>query len=100
MKALPRSLLLCLVWSVLVLPLFVSVSSHAGQQAQPNYYSEPVGISLEQAADKIRRKTGGRILSATPVSKNGQRGYNIRVLVDEKRVKQYYVDAEGRVSSR
>ena len=42
----------------------------------------------------------GRILSATPVSKNGQRGYNIRVLVDEKRVKQYYVDAEGRISSR
>jgi hypothetical protein len=71
------------------------------QQAQPNHYAAPVGgISLEQAADKVRRKTGGRVLSATPVEKGGRRGYNVRVLVDGKRVKQYYVDAEGRMSSR
>ena len=44
--------------------------------------------------------TGGRVLSATPVTKGGERGYNVRVLVDGKRVKQYYVDAEGRMSSR
>ena len=100
MNAIPRSLLLCLVWLVLVVPAVAPAASHAGQQAQPNYYSEPVGISLEQAADKVRRKTGGRVLSANPVSKGGQRGYNIRVLVDGKRVKQYFVDSEGRVSSR
>ncbi len=71
------------------------------QQAQPNHYAAPVGgISLEQAADKVRRKTGGRVLSATPVEKGGRRGYNVRVLVDGKRVKQYYVDSEGRMSSR
>lgn len=71
------------------------------QQAQPNHYAAPVGgISLEQAADKVRRKTGGRVLSATPVEKGGHRGYNVRVLVDGKRVKQYYVDSEGRMSSR
>ncbi len=100
-----------LLWSVLVLPL--SSGAHAAleggilpamlvaQQAQPNHYAAPVGgISLEQAADKVRRKTGGRVLSATPVEKGGRRGYNVRVLVDGKRVKQYYVDSEGRMSSR
>ena len=93
-----------LFWSVLVVPLGVLVAPaplHAGQQAQPNHYAAPVGgITLEQAADKVRRKTGGRVLSATPVENGRGRGYNVRVLVDGKRVKQYYVDAEGRMSSR
>jgi hypothetical protein len=108
-----------LLWSVLALPLALGVNAPAAlaagqalnggsvfstlvaQQAQPNHYAAPVGgITLEQAADKVRRKTGGRVLSATPVEKGGRRGYNVRVLVDGKRVKQYYVDAEGRMSSR
>ena len=107
------------MWSVLALPLALGVSAPAAiaadqalngasvlsrlvaQQAQPNHYAAPVGgITLEQAADKVRRKTGGRVLSATPVEKGGRRGYNVRVLVDGKRVKQYYVDSEGRMSSR
>ena len=107
-----------LLWSVLVLPVslmtgLLTPAAHAvaqggivpamlfAQQAQPNHYAAPVGgITLEQAADKVRRKTGGRVLSATPVEKGGRRGYNVRVLVDGKRVKQYYVDSEGRMSSR
>lgn len=89
-----------LLWSVLVLPLFTPLLADA-QQAQPQYYTKPAGgITLEQAADTVRRQTGGRVLSATPVNKGGERGYNVRVLVDGKRVKQYYVDAEGRMSSR
>ena len=73
----------------------------AAELGQPQHDAPPVGgISLEQAADKVRRQTGGRILSATPTEKGGRRGYEIRVLVDGKRVKQYYVDSEGRMSSR
>jgi len=90
-----------LLWSVLVLPLAAPAQVHAGQQAQPQNFAKPVGgVTLEQAAAMVRRQTGGRVLSATPVNKNGERGYNVRVLVDGKRVKQYYVDAEGRMSSR
>jgi uncharacterized membrane protein YkoI len=89
-----------LLWSVLVLPFFAPTGVSA-QQAQPQYYTKPSGgVSLEQAADMVRRHTGGRVLSATPVNKGGERGYNVRVLVDGKRVKQYYVDSEGRLSSR
>jgi len=73
----------------------------AAQPVKPQHYAPPVGgISLEQAAAKVRRQTGGRVLSATPVEKGGRRGYNVRVLVDGKRVRQFYVDADGRVSPR
>ncbi len=85
---------------MLVLPLFFAASTLAQQQSQPSYYTKPLGVSLEQAADMVRRQTGGRVLSATPVNTSGRRGYNIRVLLDGKRVKQYYVDAEGRMSAR
>jgi uncharacterized membrane protein YkoI len=90
---------LCL-WLALVVAVSLPAELYAGQQ-EPSYYAKPAGgISLEQAADTVRRQTGGRVLSATPVKKGGERGYNVRVLVDGKRVKQYYVDSEGRMSSR
>jgi uncharacterized membrane protein YkoI len=89
-----------LLWLVFVLPLAaVAPSAAAQQQAEPNYYTKQHGISTEQAANIARRKTGGRVLSITPASKGGQRGYNVRVLIDGKRVKQYYVDSDGRISS-
>jgi hypothetical protein len=62
---------------------------------QPSYYAKPPGVSLEQAADRVRRETGGRVLSATPATRGGERGYSIRVLLDGKRVKQVFVDSEG-----
>ena len=90
-----------LLWLVLVLPLSLPVVLHAGQKSEPSHLVNPVGgISLEQAADTVRRRTGGRVLSAAPVEKGRDRGYNVRVLVDGKRVKQYYVDSQGRMSSR
>ena len=89
-----------LLWLALVLPLSAAPESYAQQSSQPNSFVKPVGISLEQAAAMVRQKTGGRVLSATPVEKNGLKGYNVRVLLDGKRVKQYYVDHEGRMSSR
>ncbi len=85
---------------MLVLSVSYAASALAQQQVQPSYYAKPPGVSLEQAADMVRRQTGGRVLSATPVTRSGRRGYNIRVLLDGKRVKQYYVDSEGRMSAR
>lgn len=90
-------------WVAFLLAGVIALPSQvlAGPASEPQHYASPVGgISLEQAADKVRRQTGGRVLSATPVEKGGRRGYNIRVLVDGKRVKEYYVDADGRMSSR
>lgn len=71
------------------------------QPLEPNsLVNKPPGISLEQAANMVRRETGGRVLSASPSERGGRRGYEIRVLVDGKRVKSYFVDGDGRVRSR
>lgn len=71
------------------------------EQLEPNSLVENLpGISLEQAANKVRRETGGRVLSASPSDRGGQRGYEIRVLLDGKRVKSYFVDGQGRIVSR
>lgn len=86
-----------LFWLVLVLP---SYSPAAGVDFfdtadRPTQFSAPAAISLEQAADKVRRETGGRVLSATPAEKAGRRGYSVRVLLDGKRVKKVFVDANA-----
>lgn len=87
--------------TVLTLAALVNPVPVTAQQSQPQYYTnQSNGITLEQAADTVRRRTGGRVLSATPTGKGSERGFNVRVLVDGKRVKQYYVDSHGRMSSR
>jgi hypothetical protein len=67
---------------------------------EPQTLVRPPGITMDQAANMVRRETGGRVLSASPVERGGQRGYEIRVLVDGKRVKNVFVDAHGRIRSR
>ena len=97
-RALARPLAALLVIVGLAL---APVSVHAAPASQQSYnYTKQAGISVEQAAAMVRRETGGRVLSANPTKNNGQRGYNIRVLVDGKRIKQYYVDAQGRMSPK
>jgi hypothetical protein len=66
------------------------------QMEQPSTL-RPQSISVDQCAELVRRETGGRVLSATPVDRGGQRGCQVRVLVDGKRVKSVYVDADGRI---
>ncbi|MFU8815475.1 MAG: PepSY domain-containing protein [Pseudomonadales bacterium] len=71
----------------------------APSQVEPQNLYKPPGITLEQATNMVRRETGGRVLSATPVERGGQRGYEIRVLIDGKRVKDFFVDSDGRIRS-
>lgn len=67
---------------------------------EPQSLVRPPGITMEQAARMVQNHTGGRVLSATPVDRGGQRGYEVRVLVDGKRVKNVFVDGDGRIRSR
>jgi len=97
-RAARRRLRAVLLPLLLALPLVCSVPALAQQSGQSYNYSSQSGISVEQAAAAVRRETGGRVLSANPVRKGGERGFEVRVLIDGKRVKQYYVDSEGRLS--
>lgn len=64
---------------------------------EPNSLVRPPGISVERCANIVRRETGGRVLSATPVERGGRRGCEVRVLVDGKRVRSLFVDSQGRI---
>lgn len=66
-------------------------------QPQPQNLVSPPGVSLEQAAETVRRETGGRVLSASPAERSGIRGYDVRVLLEGKRVRNVFVDHEGRI---
>jgi uncharacterized protein YndB with AHSA1/START domain len=67
--------------------------------ATPNYFAEPPGVNLELATAIVRSKTGGRVLSANPVSRGTQRGYKVRVLVEDRVVQTWFVDSRGRAIS-
>ena len=41
------------------------------------------GLSLDQAVQQAREKTGGRVISAETNEKNGQRFHNIRILTND-----------------
>jgi len=61
-------------------------------------YAEQPGISLGEAASIVRRQTGGQVLSVTPSKRGGKAGYKVRVLLDDgKRVREFFVDGQGRV---
>lgn len=50
------------------------------------------GMSLDQAVNKVKRETGGRILSAKTVKKDGVTVHRIKVLTPDKRVMVYEID--------
>lgn len=53
------------------------------------------GVSLEQAASRIQRKTGGRILSADVIDRKGGVVYRIKVLMPSGHVRIFHVDAKS-----
>lgn len=57
---------------------------------------QPAGISLDQAAEQVRRETGGRILSAATVNKDGRPVHRIKVLTPDRRVVIREIAAGGR----
>jgi len=72
---------------------------HHWQQQAWNYSvadktSTPrTNISLGEAVARVQRQTGGRILSASTVGRNGKAVYRIKVLVGGNEVRVYHVDA-------
>lgn len=50
------------------------------------------GMSLDEAVSRVRRDTGGRVLSAQPYERNGEAGYRIKVLMPDGAVRIYHMD--------
>ncbi len=60
---------------------------------QDNSRSE--GISLDEAVARVRRETGGRVLSAEARDRRGDTTYRIKVLLPNGAVRVYNVDARS-----
>lgn len=52
-------------------------------------------LTQDQAALAVQQETGGRVLSTVPGYRGGASGYEVRVLVDGKRVRTIFVDGQG-----
>lgn len=50
-------------------------------------------VSLDQAVEQARERTGGRVISAETRDKNGQRVHNIRILTSDGKVRRLQIDA-------
>jgi uncharacterized membrane protein YkoI len=62
---------------------------------QPTPSPSPLGA--DQAAEIVRVRTGGRILDVRPVADSGQTSYEVRVLLNEGRVRRVVVDINSGV---
>jgi uncharacterized membrane protein YkoI len=55
-------------------------------------------ISIEQATNIVRsRYSSGRVVSARPTRRGNETGYRVRVVLDDGRVINVFVDGQGRI---
>jgi len=73
-------------------PVAATPGAIAAGHPQP-MRQQSAGLSLEQAVEQVRAETGGRILSAETVTRNGRRVHLIKVLTPDHRVRVVHVDA-------
>jgi len=59
------------------------------------------GVSLDQAVEGVKRRTGARVLNADTVSRDGGRVHELRILTPKGRVRRMEIDGTtGRPLSR
>lgn len=88
MKQLTTALLL-----LLALGANVAHAGPAWHDREPITVAQTSGMSLDQAVAKVRRESGGRILSAETVTENGKRVHRIKVLTQDNKVRVITVPA-------
>lgn len=64
-----------------------------GNDATSSSFVAQPSVSAAQAAARVRRLHGGRVLSVSPTRRGDALGYRVRVLVEGGRVKTVYVDS-------
>ena len=58
--------------------------------SSPSY----AGQSLNEAAQSVKERTGGRILSTKTVQSGGQRVYKIKVLLPSGKIQTFTINAQ------
>ena len=88
-------------YSILSTILFISLGLLVSpvSQANPPFSSPYIQLakatqSLDSAVQSIKQQTGGRILSAKTIKKNGRRVHRIKVLLPSGKVQVFRVRAK------
>lgn len=91
--------LAALWWTSLLVAALAAGPATAAAPPDPapgaRYELAAAGISLQQAVRKVRRATGGRVLSAGPAEVDGRPAYRVKVLMPGGRVRVVLVDARS-----
>lgn len=90
-----RHYFIALLALFLALPALSSARTFPTTKVDTNLLAKSGGITLEQAAARVRRQTGGRILSANEIRRDGRKVYRIKVLLPSGHVRVVTVDASG-----
>jgi uncharacterized membrane protein YkoI len=82
--------------TIFILIALFSAVSHASPLLSSSYiqFAQNNNQGLNRAVKSIKQKTGGRILSAKTVKKNGQRIYKIKVLLPSGKVQTFRITAQ------
>ena len=57
--------------------------------------SKTPGVSLDTAVDRVRKRTGARVLSADTVRRDGKRIHEVKFLTEKGRVRRLRVDGQS-----
>lgn len=86
---------LLLAFLVLYPPAPADAAEGAVARRAANFAPDRAGITRQHAVGEVRRLFDGRILSATAVERGGRLGYRVRLLTDDGRVRNVFVDSGG-----
>mgnify|MGYP001605645567 FL=1 len=85
----------CLLAGLLVWAAVLPVEARRDERSARREAAQRDGISLDEAVARVRRDTGGRVLSAEARENRGRTSYRIKVLLRDGSVRVVNVDAQS-----
>lgn len=85
----------CLLAGLLVWAAVLPVEARRDERSSRREATQRDGISLDEAVARVRRDTGGRVLSAEARENRGRTSYRIKVLLRDGSVRVVNVDAQS-----
>jgi len=85
----------CLLAGLLVWISVLPVEARHDERSSRNEAARRDGLSLDEAVARVRRDTGGRVLSAEARENRGRTSYRIKVLLRDGSVRVVNVDAQS-----
>lgn len=85
----------CLLIGLTLFAAMTPVEARRGERADRHETSRQGKISLDEAVVRVRRDTGGRVLSAQGREERGRTTYRIKVLLPNGSVRVVNVDAQS-----